>query len=223
MKENASITSDPGVIAVDDPLIRLGIYKHFKGHTYEVICASIVMDGTREPCVVYRPLYGDKKLTVRTLANFTETVTTADYEGPRFVFEREGSDLYKSPDPRNDDFIICNALRIKCDAGPRRIVAATCLIGCGLDPLTSHIVETEPKNGARTLYTNNMVIAVKENHDYRALTRSAILIPELRHQSLHLTSNFCSFCGVELTGEELARDCPVKVYIESRIPLAMRR
>lgn len=43
----------------------------------------------KEPLVVYRPLYGDRRLTVRPLSMWSEHVERDDYSGPRFVFDRE--------------------------------------------------------------------------------------------------------------------------------------
>lgn len=68
-----------------------GTYQHYKGRYYQVLM-SAVDDETREPLVIYVPLYdvdGQQTPTVRTLANFTEVVR-ASSAGGRAVrrFER---------------------------------------------------------------------------------------------------------------------------------------
>ena len=51
----------------------LGVYRHFKGNRYEVI--GVARDSeTEEEIVVYRPMYGERGLWVRPLANFAETI-----------------------------------------------------------------------------------------------------------------------------------------------------
>jgi len=66
-----------------EPPLRPGRYRHFKGNEYLVIGVATHSE-TREPVVVYRPLYGDGGLWVRPLAMFTETVTRDGTERPRF-------------------------------------------------------------------------------------------------------------------------------------------
>jgi hypothetical protein len=70
--------------------IKKGIYKHFKGNEYEVIDIGFHSE-TQEPFVVYRALYGEKKLWVRPANMFLEEVDKPEigYKGPRFVFVRE--------------------------------------------------------------------------------------------------------------------------------------
>jgi hypothetical protein len=62
-----------------------GRYRHFKGGEYEVVGVARHSE-TREPLVVYRPLYGDGGLWVRPLAMFTETVTHEGQTVPRFTY-----------------------------------------------------------------------------------------------------------------------------------------
>ena len=71
-------------------IMKKGIYKHFKGNEYEVIDTALHSE-TQEQFVVYRALYGEKKLWVRPLAMFLEEVDKPEinYKGPRFVFVRE--------------------------------------------------------------------------------------------------------------------------------------
>lgn len=54
-------------------MIRPGKYRHYKGGDYEVIGVAMHSE-TREPHVVYRPLYGEAALWVRPLAMFLECV-----------------------------------------------------------------------------------------------------------------------------------------------------
>ena len=67
------------------PPVHPGRYRHFKGGEYEVVGVARHTE-TDEPLVVYRPLYGDAPgLWVRPLAMFTETVTHAGQQVPRFA------------------------------------------------------------------------------------------------------------------------------------------
>lgn len=50
-----------------------GVYKHFKGDLY-IVEDIAVNSETEEDMVVYRALYGDNKLWVRTLKLFCEEV-----------------------------------------------------------------------------------------------------------------------------------------------------
>lgn len=70
--------------------IKKGIYKHFKGNEYEVM-ETATHSETQEEYVVYRALYGDKKLWVRPAHMFLEEVDKPEigYKGPRFIYTRE--------------------------------------------------------------------------------------------------------------------------------------
>lgn len=61
-----------------------GRYRHFKGRLYEVIGTARDSE-TEEELVVYRALYGDGGLWVRTRAMWEERVERDGYDGPRFV------------------------------------------------------------------------------------------------------------------------------------------
>ena len=62
-----------------------GIYKHFKGNRYQVVGVARHSE-TEEELVVYRPLYGDRRLWVRPKAMFLETVETDKGTRARFEF-----------------------------------------------------------------------------------------------------------------------------------------
>ena len=61
-----------------------GRYRHFKGNEYQVLGLATHSE-TREPLVLYRPLYGDGGLWVRPLAMFFDLIDRDGYRGPRFV------------------------------------------------------------------------------------------------------------------------------------------
>jgi len=69
-------------------MLKLGRYRHFKGNEYEVIGIAKHSE-TLEEFVVYRALYGEKDLWVRSLEMFIEDV---EFEGrmvPRFEYVGE--------------------------------------------------------------------------------------------------------------------------------------
>ena len=53
--------------------IEPGLYKHFKGNYYEVLCIARHSE-TTEPMVVYRALYGDRGIWTRPAYMWNETV-----------------------------------------------------------------------------------------------------------------------------------------------------
>ena len=61
-----------------------GYYRHFKGHHYYLVDIAFHSE-TLEPMVVYRALYGERKLWVRPLSMWSETVDRDGYHGPRFT------------------------------------------------------------------------------------------------------------------------------------------
>lgn len=68
--------------------IRKGRYRHFKGNFYEVMGTARHSE-TLEEMVVYRALYGEGSLWVRSASMWNEEVNREDYWGPRFVFVGE--------------------------------------------------------------------------------------------------------------------------------------
>ena len=78
-------------MAPNDPLpplpeIALGSYVHYEGLRYEVLGVARHSE-TREPLVLYRPLYGEGGLWVRPHAMFIETVDIDGARRPRFALE----------------------------------------------------------------------------------------------------------------------------------------
>ena len=65
-------------------MLPTGKYRHYKGNDYEVVGVATHSE-TREPMVVYRPLYGEMGLWVRPLAMFMENVIVDGKEVPRFA------------------------------------------------------------------------------------------------------------------------------------------
>jgi hypothetical protein len=68
-------------------MIKLGLYRHYKGATYQVL-DLVRHSETEEELVLYRALYGERGLWVRPLAMFTQTVTIEGQQVPRFAFEK---------------------------------------------------------------------------------------------------------------------------------------
>ncbi len=60
-----------------------GRYRHFKGMEYQVIGVALDSE-TMRPVVVYRALYGEGGLWVRSLEMFTETIEHNGVAQPRF-------------------------------------------------------------------------------------------------------------------------------------------
>jgi len=65
--------------------IKLGKYLHYKGKEYEVIGVAKFKE-TLEDMIVYRKLYDDHGLWVRTYDNFTENVIVDGKGFPRFKY-----------------------------------------------------------------------------------------------------------------------------------------
>jgi hypothetical protein len=60
-------------------------YFHYKNpdRFYEILAVGLI-ESSEEPCVVYRALYGDKVVWVRTIANFLEKVEVGGKKVKRF-------------------------------------------------------------------------------------------------------------------------------------------
>ena len=65
--------------------IRPGIYRHFKGNEYRVLCTAAHSE-TLEPMVVYQALYGEGKVWVRPAAMWNETVERDGKTYQRFTY-----------------------------------------------------------------------------------------------------------------------------------------
>ena len=63
--------------------IPCGIYRHYKGKTYEVIGMAKHSE-TLDDLVVYRALYGDMKMWVRPVSMWNEVVDTPNGKVKRF-------------------------------------------------------------------------------------------------------------------------------------------
>ena len=65
--------------------IKIGRYRHFKGHEYEVIGIAKHSETTEE-MVVYRALYGEQGLWVRSASMWNETVERDGKVYQRFTY-----------------------------------------------------------------------------------------------------------------------------------------
>lgn len=72
--------------------IPLGIWRHFKGNTYEVQGIAKHSE-TLEPMVVYRALYGEGAIWVRPASMWLETVTRDGATFPRFAYLGEKGEI----------------------------------------------------------------------------------------------------------------------------------
>lgn len=68
--------------------IKKGKYRHYKGNLYEVIDIALHSESLEE-MVVYKELYGDFKLWVRSLKMFLENVEINGEIQKRFAFIEE--------------------------------------------------------------------------------------------------------------------------------------
>ena len=64
-------------------MVQPGRYRHYKGHEYEVLGVARHSE-TEEDFVVYRALYGDRRLWIRPMAMFLEPVVVEGLPYPRF-------------------------------------------------------------------------------------------------------------------------------------------
>jgi hypothetical protein len=69
---------------LDESLLPPGKYGHYKGNEYQVLGLARHSE-TLEALVVYRALYGEGGMWVRTLAMFRETVDVEGVQVPRFT------------------------------------------------------------------------------------------------------------------------------------------
>jgi len=69
-------------------MIKIGLYKHYKGSLYQVI-ALARHEQTYKPLVIYQALYGDYRIWARDLDVFTEEITLEGHQKPRFEFVEE--------------------------------------------------------------------------------------------------------------------------------------
>jgi hypothetical protein len=69
-------------------MLKLGKYKHYKGHEYEVIGVARHSE-TLEDMVIYKALYGEQDLWVRPLKMFEEKVEVEGKIVARFEYEEE--------------------------------------------------------------------------------------------------------------------------------------
>lgn len=64
--------------------LALGVYRHYKGHEYEVLGVARHSE-TKEELVIYRALYGERGLWARPLSMFREKVTIDGSAQDRFT------------------------------------------------------------------------------------------------------------------------------------------
>lgn len=67
---------------------RPGIYRHFKGNEYRLICTAQHSE-TRELLVVYQALYGERGTWVRPAAMWNEIIERDGKTAPRFCWVKE--------------------------------------------------------------------------------------------------------------------------------------
>lgn len=68
--------------------IRPGVYRHFKGNEYRVLCVAKHSE-TEELMVVYQALYGERGIWVRPAAMWNETVERDGKVFKRFEYVGE--------------------------------------------------------------------------------------------------------------------------------------
>lgn len=65
--------------------VQIGVYRHFKGGLYQVICLGHDSESNEE-IVVYRNLYGSFGAWVRSRKMFTQVVDAEGKSVPRFMY-----------------------------------------------------------------------------------------------------------------------------------------
>lgn len=73
---------------MNDVNLKTGIYRHYKGNLYQVLHTARHSE-SEEWLVVYRALYGDYGVWVRSLTMFCESVTIDGKTLPRFELVKE--------------------------------------------------------------------------------------------------------------------------------------
>ena len=71
-------------------MVQAGLYRHYKGNTYQVIGIAKHSE-TEEDLVVYRALYGECGQWVRPLAMFGEKIEIEGKFVPRFELIQQGN------------------------------------------------------------------------------------------------------------------------------------
>lgn len=69
-------------------MLKLGMYKHFKGNLYQVLHIATHSE-TEETMVVYQPQYGDRAIWVRPLSMFDETIERDGKTIKRFAYQAQ--------------------------------------------------------------------------------------------------------------------------------------
>ena len=78
-----NIELDANGVPVDPKALEGREFEHFKGRRYQLVEFAIDSE-TLAPLVVYRQLYGERRLWVRPAPMFFENIAREDYSGPRF-------------------------------------------------------------------------------------------------------------------------------------------
>ena len=73
---------------MEEGSIKPGLYRHFKGNQYRVLCTARHSE-TGEPMVVYQTLYGERGWWVRPAAMWNETITRDGRTFKRFTYVGE--------------------------------------------------------------------------------------------------------------------------------------
>lgn len=68
--------------------LKIGIYQHYKGNLYKILYVGMHTE-TEELMVVYHALHDEKKIWLRPLTMFLETVDYNNAIVPRFSFKHD--------------------------------------------------------------------------------------------------------------------------------------
>ena len=68
--------------------IKPGVYRHFKGNEYRLLCIASHSE-TLEPMAVYQALYGDRGVWVRPASMWNDTVERDGKTYKRFTYVGE--------------------------------------------------------------------------------------------------------------------------------------